>query len=77
MSEASLQHYLEINGYDEEHDDVKAYKANHEVFKGGLSKYEVAQYYSKWAEDGLYDEVRIHYFFLSDCHVILNCRDKL
>ncbi|WAQ95579.1 MET27-like protein [Mya arenaria] len=36
-------------------DDVLAYKANYEAFKGGLTKHEVAQYYNKWAETGEYD----------------------
>ncbi|KAL4241016.1 Methyltransferase domain [Mactra antiquata] len=37
-------------------DDVLAYKANYEAFKGGKSKYEIAQYYSQWAESGGYDD---------------------
>lgn len=36
-------------------DDFVAYKANHEVFKGGLSRNEIAKYYDKWAETGEYD----------------------
>lgn len=41
-----------------EHDDVIAYKTNFEVFKGGLSKNDIAKYYDKWAETGEYDTVR-------------------
>ena len=40
-----------------DHDDVTAYKANYEVFKGGLSRHEVAKYYDQWAETGGYDMV--------------------
>ncbi|XP_045215009.2 methyltransferase-like protein 27 [Mercenaria mercenaria] len=38
-----------------EQDEVLAYKANYEVFKGGLSRNEIAKYYDKWAETGEYD----------------------
>jgi len=38
-----------------EEEEVHAYKANYEAFKGGLTKHEVAQYYSQWAENGGYD----------------------
>ena len=40
-------------------DDVEAYRANHEVFKGGLSKEQIAEYYNNWAESGQYDAVGI------------------
>jgi hypothetical protein len=41
-----------------DHDEVSAYKANFEVFKGGLSRHDIAKYYDKWAETGEYDMVR-------------------
>jgi hypothetical protein len=39
-------------------DEVSAYKANFEVFKGGLSRHDIVKYYDKWAETGEYDMVR-------------------
>ena len=45
-------------------DNALAYKANYEVFKGGKTKHEVAQYYDQWAEQGDYDLVNILYIFV-------------
>ncbi|XP_053393607.1 uncharacterized protein LOC123563018 [Mercenaria mercenaria] len=39
-----------------EEDDVLAYQANYEVFKGGLSRHEITKYYDKWAETGEYNK---------------------
>lgn len=48
------QSYIEFERNNHE-DDVEAYKANYGVFKGGLSREEIAEYYNKWAETGQYD----------------------
>ena len=53
--EATLQDYEKTN----HPDDIEAYRANHEVFKGGLTKEEIAEYYNNWAESGKYDAVSI------------------
>ena len=52
----ALQSYIEFERNNHE-DDVEAYKANYGVFKGGLSREEIAEYYNKWAETGQYDTV--------------------
>lgn len=41
-----------------EESDTHAYETNASVFKGGMTKQEVAQYYNKWASTGEYDLVR-------------------
>ena len=46
-------------------DEIAAYKANYEVFKGGLSRREVVNYYDKWAESGGYDMVSIYNYTIS------------
>jgi len=51
MSELDHQDY--IDSLDQE--TAMAYKANFEVFKGGKTKHEIAQYYDKWAEQEDYD----------------------
>lgn len=40
-------------------DDVEAYRAVYGAYKGGQTREEIAGYYNKWAEGGLYDVVSI------------------
>jgi len=37
--------------------DASAYCANYGAHRAGMSKEEVAEYYSKWANDGQYESV--------------------
>ena len=41
--------------------DASAYSANYRAHTEGMTKEDVAEYYSKWADSGKYEEV-IHVF---------------
>lgn len=36
-------------------DEVEAYRTNFGAFKSGLTREEIAEYYNKWADSGMYD----------------------
>lgn len=53
-------------------DEVEAYRTNFGAFKSGLTREEIAEYYNKWADSGMYDVVRISYSTLSPLLLLLS-----
>ena len=53
MAEEKALHFIQSNPTQ----DASAYSANYRAHKEGMTQEDVAEYYSKWADSGKYEEV--------------------